>query len=134
MFLGREVFRMSSFLITHIFSDRLKFLTSNTDNISPHLWPHSNTNSVASFWLRYFKLLMSVLEIYVLTIPTPNVKLYFRRASLMLKTPFVNLVMTVCWLTGTSSILINVDNKDRAFFITLYPTPLWNKSYKKNKL
>ena len=134
MFLGREVFRISSFLITHIFSDMLTFLTSNNDNISLHLWPHSNTNSVASFWLRYFKLLMSVLEIYVLTIPTPNVKLYFRRASLMLKTPFLNLVMTVCWLTGTSSISINVDNKDRAVFITLYPTPLWNKSYKKNKL
>ena len=48
-FLGSEVFRMSTILITHIFSDRSRFLMSNTDNISPHLWPHSNINSVASF-------------------------------------------------------------------------------------
>ena len=55
-FLGPEVFRMSPILITHMFSDKSRFLISNTDSISPHLWPHSNTNSVASFWLRYVKL------------------------------------------------------------------------------
>ena len=48
-FLGPEVFRMSPILITQMFSDSSRFLMSNTNNISPHLWPHSNTNSVASF-------------------------------------------------------------------------------------
>ena len=51
--LGPDVFRISPILITHMFSDTSRFLMSNTDNISVHLWPHSNTNSVASFWLRY---------------------------------------------------------------------------------
>ena len=110
--------------LSNTYSDRSRFLMSNTDNISPHLWPHSNTNSVASFLPRYFKLLVSILEIYVIAIPSSYVKLYFRRAGLLLKTPFINLVMTGYRPTGTTSILINVDNEDCAVFITLYPTPL----------
>ena len=116
------------------FSDRSRFLMPNTNNISPHLLPYSNTESVASFWLRYFKLLVSILEMYVITIPTSHVKLYLGRADLMLKIPFINLVMIGYWPTDTPSILINVNNKDCAVFIKLYPTPLWNKSYKNNKI
>ena len=122
--LGPKVFRMSPILIAHIFSDTSRFLMSNTDNKFLHIWSHSNTNSVASLWFRYFKLLVSILEIYVITIPTSYVKLHFGRAGLLLKTPFINLAMTKCWPTGTPSILMNVDNEDRAVFIALYPTGL----------
>ena len=94
---------------THIFW-YVKILMSN----------YADTNSVASFWVRYFILLVFILEMYEITIPTSHVKLYFGRADLMLKIPFINLVMTGCWPTGT-------------VLITLYPTPLWNKSYKNNK-
>ena len=69
-FLGPEVFRMSPIFIPHMFFDRSRFLMFNTDNISPHLWQHGKTNSVASFWVRYFKLLVSLLQIYVITVPT----------------------------------------------------------------
>ena len=48
-FLGQEVFRMPPVPITHMFPDRSRFLMSNTNNISLHLWLHSNINSVASF-------------------------------------------------------------------------------------
>ena len=127
-FLGPEVFRMSP-ILSHTFSDRSRFLMSNADNISLHIWSHNNTNRVASFWFNYFKLVMPISKMYVITVVTSHVKLYFGRAGLMLKTPFINLVMTGCWPTGTPSILRNIDS----FFI-LYPTPLWNKSYKNNKI
>ena len=110
-FLGPEVFSMSSILITHKFSYRSRSLMSNTDNISPNLWPNSNTNNVASLWLRYFKLLVSVLDMYVIRIPTSHANLYFVKAGLILKTTLINLVMTGCWPDGTPSILINVDNE-----------------------
>ena len=87
---------MSPIRTIHMFSDRSRFLMSKRDSISPHLWSQSNTNSVASFLLRYFKLLVSILEMYVITIPTSHVKLYFGKAGLMLKTPFINLIMTAC--------------------------------------
>ena len=118
-FLGPDVFRNSLIRMTQMFSDRSRFLMPNNDDISPHLWPHSNTNSVASFWLRYFKLLVSILEMRVLTIPISHVKLNFERAGLLLKTPFMNLVVTGCWPTGTPSILINGEKEDCAVFITL---------------
>ena len=95
--LGPRVFRMSPILITHMFSGRSRFLMSNIDNISLHFWAHCNTNVVASFWVRYFILLVFILEVYEITIPTSHVKLYFERADMMLKTPFINLVMTGCW-------------------------------------
>ena len=47
-FLGPEVFRMSP-ILSHTFSDRSRFLMSNADNISLHIWSHNNTNRVASF-------------------------------------------------------------------------------------
>ena len=125
---------MSPILIPQMFSNRSRFLMSNTDNVSLYLWPNMNTNSVASFWLSYFKLLASILEMYIITISTSYVKLHFGSADLILKTPFKNLVITGCWPIGTPSILISVDNEDRVVFITLYPTPLWNKSHKNNKI
>ena len=48
-FLGPDVFRNSLIRMTQMFSDRSRLLMPNNDDISPHLWPHSNTNSVASF-------------------------------------------------------------------------------------
>ena len=42
------------------------------------------------------KLLVSILEMYVITILTSHVKLYFRRADLMLISSFINLVLTGC--------------------------------------
>ena len=51
-----------------------------------------------------------------------------------MKTPVINLVMNGCWPAGTPSVLINNDNEDRTVSITLYPTPLWHKSYKNNKI
>ena len=70
----------------------------------------------------------------LIIIPTSHAKLYFGSADLMSKTPFINLVMTGCWPTGIPSILINVDNEDRAAFVTVYPPALRNKSYKNNKI